>query len=157
MDLSHYDQQSARIHSEQEHFVIRIREDHAYMIELMQRIMALCEKVGQVGNCNGCEASHRSLCNDNIDWLIRTFVDFTLRHHLVESTLMAEGVVPQEHRKAHVRAHIELAEQMKAIRVIHAKDGNGIVAIEGVTELFATLAAHMADFDGPLEEFLLAA
>lgn len=145
------------MHSEQEHFVSRIQEDHAYMIELMQRIMTLCGKVGQGGSCNGCEARHRALCNENIEWLIRTFVDFTLHHHLLESTLMAEGVVPQEHRKAHIRAHIALAEQMKAIRIIHAKEGNGIVAIEGVTELFATLASHLTDYDGPLEEFLLAA
>jgi hemerythrin len=142
--------------ADRERVVAKLRQDHEYMAGLMHRIGAMCARDEAVENCNGCQLSQRILCHDNIGQLIRGFVEVTLRHNLVESACMGE-YIPRAHRIAHNRAHLEIAEQIKTIRLVFAADGNSVVAIEGIDGVFGTLSAHMADYDQALERYLLAA
>ena len=139
---------------DQEQIVIKLRSDHAFMVELMERIKALCSGGDTVENCYGCASNHRALCHENIDQLVKSFVDVTLRHNLVESACM-QNSVPREHRIAHNRAHMEIAEQMKAIRLIFKQNGDGVTAIVGISEVFKTLSNHLTEFDSQLEQYLL--
>ncbi len=132
----------------------KIRSDHEYMIELLDRIEASCDQIGVLSHCNQCRFEHRELCHGNIEQLIRAFVEVTLKHNLVESTFMGESV-PDAHRIAHNQAHLAIAEELKAIRVVFRQDGNGVQAIEGITQVRASLFAHFQDYDRQLEEYLL--
>lgn len=125
------------------------------MRQLMHRIIALCDQSEAVGNCHGCPSIQRVFCRENVEQLIRAFVDVTLRHNLIESACMGADV-PREHRIAHNRAHMDIAEDLKAIRLVYSLDGNGVVAIEGIEKVLGTLSAHLIDYDEPLEKFLLA-
>lgn len=136
--------------------VEKIRRDHEIILGLIDRIKAECTQRDSVDNCNACQPNLRMVCRGNIEHLIKSFVEVTLKHNLIESMYMAE-CVPQAHRAAHNRAHIEIAEQLKAIRVIFSADGNGILAIEGVDQALTTLVTHFKDFDLELEGYLLAA
>jgi hemerythrin len=136
--------------------VEKIRRDHDHMLELIERIKAECTRTTRTGNCNDCQPTVRHVCHASIDQLIRSFVELTLRHNLVESTFMAD-VVPSEHRIAHNRSHLEIARQLKAIRVIFSEDGNCVLAIEGIDQALQSLLAHFDEFDRPLEAYLLAA
>lgn len=135
--------------------VEKIRRDHDHMLGLIERIKAECTQRGRVDNCNACLPNLRVVCRGNIEQLIKSFVEVTLKHNLIESMYMEDGV-PSTHRVAHNRAHMVIAEQLKAIRVIFSEDGNGILAIEGVDQALATLMTHFKDYDQELEGYLLA-
>ena len=137
-----------------EQAVDRMRRDHEYIIELARRIKASCTQGNDIDNCNECRPNQRQVCHGNIEHLIRTFVEATQKHHLIESLLMEDGV-PQPHRIAHRRAHVDLTGQMKAIRVVFSADGNCIVAIEGIDNILKTLLAHFEEYDQELEKYLL--
>ena len=135
--------------------VERIRRDHDHILELITRIKAECIQRDSGQNCNACQPNFRMVCRGNIEPLIKSFVEVTLKHNLIESMYMEEGV-PSAHRAAHNRAHMEIAQQLKAIRVVFTADGNGIQAIEGVEQALVTLTTHFKDFDEELEGYLLA-
>ena len=135
--------------------VEKMHRDHDLIIGLIARIRNECSKRESAENCQGCQPNLQMVCRGNIDQLIKSFVEITLKHNLIESMYMEDGV-PQAHRAKHNRAHMEIAEQLKAIRVVFSSDGNGIVAIEGVERALATLLAHFKDFDQELEGYLLA-
>ena len=126
------------------------------MIELARRIKSLCTLRGDVGNCNNCEQTRFQVCHGNVEQLIRSFVEFTLKHNLIESLYM-EDDVPKAHRIAHNQAHLEIAQQMKGIRAVFSEDGNCVLAIEGIDGVLDALLAHIEEFDQPLESYLLAA
>ena len=132
----------------------RIRRDHDHLIDPVRRIKASCTQSDKVDNCDDCEFIQTQLCHGNIEQLVRSFVEVTLKHNLIESLYMEEGV-PQTHRAAHNQAHMEMAEQMKAIRVVFSKDGNCVLAIEGIDSVLAALQAHFELFDRQLEGYLL--
>ena len=136
--------------------VERIHRDHQHILELIARIQSECVQRERVENCNSCQPNRRVVCHGNIEQLIKTLVDLTMKHNLIESMYMEDGV-PQAHRAAHNRAHMKIAEQLKAIRVVFAADGNGVLAVEGVEQALATLLAHFDEFDRELESYLLAA
>lgn len=139
-----------------EQAVDRIRVDHEYMIELARRIAASCTRGNTTDNCDECPPQQRQICHGNIDELIRTFVEVTQKHNLYESLFMQEGV-PLAHRLAHNQAHMDLAEQMKAIRLVFSDDGDCVIAIDGIDAVLRTLLAHIEEYDAKLEEYLLAA
>lgn len=132
----------------------RMRRDHDVMIGLMRRIQSLCTQPVKSGNCHCCQSSQRDICQATIDQLLRAFVEATLKHNLIESLYMEEGV-PPAHRLAHNQAHMEIAQQLKAIRLVLSEDGNCVLAIEGIDRVFATLQAHATDYDEKLEAYLL--
>lgn len=132
----------------------RIRRDHEYMIELVRRIKASCTQSDKVDNCNNCELNKAQVCHGNIEQLVRSFVEITLKHNLLESLFMENGV-PQAHRIAHNQAHMDMAEQLKAIRVIFSEDHNCVMAIEGVDNVLVSLLAHFDEYDQQLECYLL--
>jgi hemerythrin len=80
----------------------------------------------------------------------------TLKHNLIESMYM-EGIVPSAHRIAHNQAHMDIAQQLKEIRVVFSGDGNGIQAIEGIDRVRQTLLTHFQEHDQQLENYLAAA
>jgi len=135
--------------------VERMCRDHALMLEMVQRIKSLCTQSNEVDNCNRCQLDQRQACQGNIEQLIRTFVEFTLKHNLIESLYMEDGA-PVAHRIAHNQSHLILAEQMKAIRVVLSEDGNCVLAIEGIDRVLETLQAHFKEYDQQLEGYLLA-
>lgn len=135
--------------------VERIRRDHERMLELIDRIRAECNQRGKLDNCNECAPNRRGVCHGNIELMIRTFVETTLKHNAIESMFMEE-TVPLEHRHAHNKAHMEIALQLQAIRVVFAEGGNGIVAIEGIDHVHQTLLEHFRDYDQQLESYLTA-
>jgi hemerythrin len=134
--------------------VEKIRRDHDHMLEMIERIKSECTQTTRTGSCNDCQPTVRHVCHASIDQLIRSFVEFTLRHNLVEAAYMAD-TVPAAHRIAHNRAHLDLACQLKAIRVIFSEDGNCVLAIEGIDQALQSLLAHFEEFDRPLEAYLL--
>lgn len=136
-----------------EEAVGRMRRDHDAMIELVRRIQHLCTQPGKVENCNRCQPDQQDVCHAKVDQLVRAFVESTLKHNLVESLYMEEGV-PHDHRVAHNQAHMDIARQLKAIRVVLSEDGNCVVAIEGIDRVFATLLAHFTEYDQKLEAYL---
>jgi hemerythrin len=137
-----------------EHAVEKIRRDHDYLFELMARLEAVCAKRDEEINCRSCGGEVRAVCQGNVSELIQTFTELTLKHHAVEAFYMSDAA-PQEHRTAHLKAHIRIAEQLKAIRVQFSDDGNSVTAIDGVEQTVAMIRAHIDEFDRPLEEFLL--
>lgn len=136
--------------------VEKIRRDHGRMLELIERIKAECTQRDSIDNCNRCDSNLRVVCHGNIEQLIKAFVELTLKHNLVESMYMENGV-PQAHRVAHNRAHMAIAQQLKSIRVVFSEDGNCILAIEGVDKALNSLQAHFEEYDRQLEGYLLAA
>ncbi len=138
-----------------EEAVERMRRDHDAMVELIRRIQSLCTQTDKVESCHQCQPNQRDVCHATIDQLVRAFVEATLKHNLIESLYMEEGV-PHAHRLAHNQAHMDIANQMKAIRVVLSEDGNCVLAIAGIDRVFATLLAHFADYDQQLETYLLA-
>jgi hemerythrin len=138
-----------------EEAIDRMRRDHEAMLDLIRRIQALCSERGQVNDCHGCSEDRRAYCRSHVEQLVRAFVEATLKHNAMESLYMEDGV-PQEHRRAHNRAHMSIAELLKNIRIVLASDGNTVKAIEGIDEVLAALTAHFAEFDAHLERYLLA-
>lgn len=131
----------------------RMRRDHTHLMQLIDRILAECGERGQVADCNGCAPGRRGVCHGNIEQTIRAFVEATLKHNLMESALM-DSTVPETHRIRHNQAHMDLAVQLRDIRVVFAKDGNGVVAIEGIDRVHATLLEHFREYDAQLERYL---
>jgi hypothetical protein len=141
---------------DREQLVAKLRQDHEYMEDLMAQLRHLCLHGDGAANCSGCTVGQRTLCTSDIVQSIRTFVDVTLRHNLIESACMADHV-PRDHRVAHNRAHIAIAEQLEGIRQGFGESGNGVVAVAALVALFDSLAAHIEEFDHELEQYLLAA
>lgn len=139
-----------------EEAVERMHRDHDVLVELVHRIKASCTRAPSIANCDQCALSHRQVCHGNIEQLVKSFVEATLKHNMIESLLMEQGV-PQGHRVAHNKAHMALAEQLRSIRVIFSEDGNCVLAIEGIDRVLANLLAHFAEFDRELEQYLMAA
>ena len=140
----------------QQQSVDRIHRDHEQMLELIDRIKAECIQDGKLDNCHQCPSNIRLVCHGNIKQMVRMFVESTLKHNLIESIFM-EGKVPAAHQIAHNKAHKEIAEQLKSIRVIFSDDGNCILAIKGIDTVHQALEAHFKAFDEELERLLLAA
>jgi|GEM_PF-1427864 len=142
--------------SDREEAVERMRRDHEHMLELIQRIVSHCDQREQLRrSCTDCHSSHKLVCHGNIEQTIRAFVEMTLKHNLVESMFM-EDVVPSAHRVAHNQAHMEIAQQLKEIRVVFSADGNGIQAIEGIERVRQTLIRHFKEHDQQLKAYLTA-
>lgn len=139
-----------------EQAIEKMRRDHELMLQLIERILAQCNQREQIDNCNDCHSSQRGVCHGNIEQQIRAFVEITLKHNLLESMYM-EDVVPSEHRIAHNTAHLEIARQLREIRVVFSGDGNGILAIEGIERVRDSLLAHFTEHDQQLETYLTAA
>ncbi|MFZ2854140.1 MAG: hypothetical protein WAZ34_08515 [Rhodocyclaceae bacterium] len=137
-----------------EHAAERMRRDHEAMLQMGVRIKSLCTQGDAVDDCNQCQPTRRMVCQGNVEQLILAFVESTLKHNLIESLYMEDGV-PSAHRIAHTQAHMAQAEQMKSIRVVLSEDGNCIVAIEGIDRVLATLQAHFTEYDEQLESYLL--
>ena len=131
----------------------RIQRDHERMLELLARIRAECDQRDNVDHCNDCTSNRRGICHGNIEQLIRSFVESTLKHNLIESMFMTDKV-PDDHRIAPNQAHMEIAQQLKAIRAVFSECGNKILAIEGIEHIHQTLIAHFRDYDQPLEGYL---
>ena len=140
----------------QDEAVEKIRRDHEQLLELIRRIKAECTQSHKIDHCNDCQPNLRQVCHGNIEQLIRRFVEMTLKHNLVESMFMAQ-LVPSAHRIAHNQAHIDMAEQLKTIRVVFSEDGNCVLAIEGIDAAQRALLAHFREYDQQLESYLLAA
>lgn len=139
----------------QEEAVERIRRDHEHMLGLAHRIKAECTQSDKIDNCNDCHPNIRHVCHGNIEQLVRAFVESTLKHNYIESVYM-EDCVPPAHRIAHNQAHMDIAEQLKAIRVIFSEDGNCVLAIDGIDKVLSTLLAHFKEYDQELERYLVA-
>lgn len=139
-----------------EEAVERMQRDHQKMIAAIERIRATCTLTDVVPDgCNVCPPGQQQLCRGNIEQQIRNFIETTLKHNLMESLYMEQGV-PAAHRAAHNRAHLAIAEQLKAIRVVLSEDGNCVLAITGVERVLSTLQEHIASFDEQLEAYLRA-
>ncbi len=141
---------------DREESIEKIRRDHDYMLQLIDRIRAECNQRGVLNNCNDCHSSRRLVCHGNITQLIRSFVEATLKHNFLEA-MFIEHYVPAEERSAHIQAHLEIAQQLKDIRVVFSEDGNSVLAIEGIERVYATLQTHFEEYDAQLEAYLLPA
>lgn len=141
--------------AETELAVERMRREHDYLSAQVLRIKSLCAESGSLRSCRACAPVRREVCQENVEQLIRNFVESTLRHNLAETVYMV-GRVPLEHRQAHLRAHLAIGEELKAIRLVFSEDGNCVQAIEGVDRALALLDAHAEEFDEPLERYLQA-
>lgn len=137
-------------------FIQKTRRDHDGLLRMIDRILEMCDRTGEREHCTGCDSGRRVVCGGNIEQSIRVFVETTLMHNLLESALMKD-YVPHDHRVAHQRAHIEISEQLKGIRTVFARDGNGIVAIHGIDLVRESLVRHIEEFDSVLEQFIAAA
>jgi hypothetical protein len=143
--------------SENDHeFIHKMQRDHDGLLRMIDRILDMCDRTGEPEHCTGCDSSRRVVCGGNIEQSIRMFVETTLMHNLLESALMKD-YVPHDHRVAHQRSHIEIAEQLKGIRTVFARDGNGIVAIHGIDLVRESLVRHIEEFDSVLEQFIAVA
>lgn len=138
-----------------EQAIEKMRRDHEHLLQLIDRILAHCDQRDTISNCNDCHSSQRGICHGNIEQMIRSFVEMTLKHNLVESIYM-EDLVPDEHRIAHNEAHMDIAQLLQKIRVVFSGDGNGITAIEGIEHVRERLLAHFQDHDRQLEAYLTA-
>lgn len=142
--------------AEDHDFIPKMRRDHDSLLQMIDRILAMCDRTGDLEHCTGCDAGRRVVCGGNIEQSIRVFVETTLMHNLFESALMKDHV-PHDHRVAHQKAHIDIAEQLKGIRTVFARDGNGIVAIHGIDRVRDSLVSHFEEYDLLLEQFIAAA
>ena len=140
----------------QEESLAKIRRDHDYMLLLIERIMGECDQTGVLKNCNDCQPTRRHVCHGNIEQLIRSFIEATLKHNFMESMYM-EHFVPEAHRIAHNRAHMEIAQQLTEIRVVFSEVGNCVMAIDGMDRVRQTLLGHFKDYDHQLEAYLAVA
>lgn len=139
-----------------EQAVEKMRRDHEHMLQLIERIQAQCDQRDRLDSCQDCHSSQRGVCHGNIEQMIRSFVEMTLKHNLIESMYMDE-IVPTAHRIAHNQAHMDIAQQLKEIRVVFTGDGNGIQAIEGIDRVRESLFSHFKEHDEKLEGYLAAA
>lgn len=133
--------------------VARMCRDHEHMLQLIDRIRAECTQRGIITNCRDCSRSLQGVCHGNIEQLIRSFTETTLKHIMIESMLM-EDKVPPAHRIAHNQAHMDIAQQLKAIRVVFSEDRNCVLAIEGIEDIHQSLITHFKDHDRHLEAYL---
>jgi hemerythrin len=138
----------------QEEAIQRMQRDHDCMLMLIQRIQASCTQSAYVQSCHQCQTNNRELCHANIEQLVKAFVEATLKHNVIESLYMQDGV-PAEHRIAHNKAHRMIAEKLQAIRIVFSEDGNCVLAIHGIDDALSTLQAHFIEYDQQLESYLL--
>ncbi len=138
---------------DREQSIEKVHREHDHMLRLIERIKAVCSQQGRVDNCNDCNLSRRGVCHSDIEQLIRTFVEATLKHNFLEA-MYIEHYVPAEERSAHIQAHLEIAQQLKDIRVVFSSDGNSVQAIEGIDRVHATLQSHFLEYDAQLESYL---
>lgn len=138
----------------QEEAIQRMQRDHTGMLELIYRIQATCTENGYVENCHHCQSNQRQLCHANIEQLVKAFVETTLKHNVIESLYMQDGV-PAQHRIAHNKAHLAIAEKLQAIRIIFSEDGNCVLAIHGIDDALSSLQAHFTEYDQQLQNYLL--
>ena len=131
----------------------RMGRDHEHMMQLIERILAECTQPDTVSNCKDCNPTRQGICHGNIEQLVRSFIETTMKHIMIESMLMAEPV-PAAHRIAHNQAHMAIAQQLKAIRVVFSEDRNCVQAIEGIEQVHQALLEHFRDYDQALETFL---
>ena len=136
--------------------VLKLHEDHAYLQALMAQISALCDRGDLTTGCNGCASQQRTSCTSDIENLIRTFIEATLHHNMLESACMQDKA-PREHRHAHNQAHLMIAERLKAVRLDFRQTGNGVAAIRDISEIMTLLTEHINSYDEQLEAYLLAA
>jgi len=139
-----------------EEAIERMRRDHECMLELIRRIKATCSEIDRVDNCHQCQSGRWQVCHAEIRQLVAAFVETTLKHNVLESLYMEERV-PKAHRQAHNQAHMAIAEQVKAIRIVLSEEGNCVLAIAGIDQVLDSLAAHFTEFDQQLEGYLLLA
>lgn len=132
----------------------RLQTDHAYIAELAGRIEHSCTQGTGASNCDKCEALPHLVCHRNIGDLVGNLIEATTRHHLFEFVLMNE-LVPGSLRIPHLQAHISITERMKRTRVMLARDGNCVSAIDEVSDVLVLLKRHAAEYDQELEEQLL--
>ncbi len=135
------------------HAVEKIQRDHEHLLALIQRIDAECDQQGILESCADCHSKRRAVCHGNIEQLIRAFIETTLKHNFIESMFM-EDLVPEAHRIAHNQAHMDIAAQLKEIRVIFSDDNNCILAVAGIEKVRQSLIEHFKDFDQQLEGYL---
>jgi hemerythrin len=131
----------------------RMQRDHEHMLQLIDRIRSECTERGTATNCTGCSGIRQGVCHGNIEQLIRSFVETTMKHIMIESMLM-EDRVPPAHRIAHNQAHTDIALQLKAIRVEFSEDHNAVLAIHGIDDVHQTLLTHFKEHDKQLEAYL---
>lgn len=131
----------------------RMARDHEHMLQLIERIRTECTESNSVSNCKDCAPTRQGVCHGNIEQLIRAFVETTMKHIMIESMLMEEGV-PAAHRVAHNQAHMAIAQQLKSIRAVFSEDRNCVLAIEGIEQVHQSLKDHFHDYDQALENFL---
>ena len=142
--------------SNQEQLITKLRQDHAYLLELMARIRAMCKTGFPEEGCQKCDLSRREPCQMDIEHLLRALFDVSLRHHLVESAWMKNNV-PSDHLIAHNADHLKISDAMSRIRQDFKEYGNGLIAIAQVSALLDHLASHLEKFDLPMEHFFLEA
>lgn len=131
----------------------KLHDDHAYLHALIERMRSCCTPGAARTDCRSCQPAKQRLCRSNVEQLIRTFIQTTLKHHLLESLLM-ENHVPEPHRQAHNAAHLVLAERLDQIRAVLADDGETVLAIDGLEQFESDLMAHETGFDGPMLQYL---
>ena len=136
--------------------VLKLHEDHAYLQALMAQISALCDRGDLTAGCNGCASQQRTSRTSDIENLIRTFIEATLHHNMLESACMQDKA-PREHRLAHNQAHLMIAERLKAVRLDFRQTSNGVAAIRDISEIMTLLTEHINSYDEQLEAYLLAA
>jgi hypothetical protein len=139
-----------------EEAVERIRRDHGHMLHLIDRIRSECTERGKITSCKDCQPTRQGVCHGNIEQMFRSFVETTLKHNLIESMFM-EDRVPTAHRMAHNQAHMDIAQQLKAVRLVFSEDGNCLLAIEGIDHIHKILLEHLKEYDQQLEAYLLEA
>ncbi len=140
--------------SNQEQLITKLRQDHAYIFELMERIRAICKTGFPEEGCQKCDLSRREPCQMDIEHLVRTLFEVSLRHHLVESAWMKNNV-PSDHLIAHNYDHLKISDAMNRIRQDFKENGNGLSVITQVTALLDHLTSHLEEFDLPMERFFL--
>lgn len=144
------------MNSDCQQLVLKLHEDHAYLQALMAQISALCDRGDPVVGCNGCAPQQRTSCSSDIENLVRTFIEATLHHNMLESACM-QDIAPREHRHAHNQAHLMIAERLKAVRLDFRQTGNGVAAIRDIGKIMPLLREHIDSYDEQLEAYLLAA
>lgn len=138
----------------QQQMLARLQTDHAYMAELATRIENSCSTEAGTSNCDRCEALPHLVCHRNVGDLVASLIETTTRHHIFESVLLDE-FASRSLRIDHLQAHIRITDQMNQTRLMLARDGNCVSAIEEISDVLALLKQHAAEFDEELEHRLL--
>lgn len=133
-----------------------LHRDHHGLLLKLDRMQALCTSQDSVKDCSLCQTSQQMLCESNLGAQMRGFIEATVKHNLIEASLMAKEL-PAEERKAHLQDHNDLALELQAIRAELGADGNSAAAIRALARARAHLIRHIDTFDAVLEDYLFAA